>query len=197
MDVVPEVSYRGFEPDAATRALVDREIGKLERYFSRIVSCRVVVDLPHRSRESGNLYHVRIDVSVPGKELVVSRDPSRDERRRNVRVAVTDAFRAMRRQLEEHSREARGEVKEHDAPPHGRVTVLKEGEGYGFLESSDGRSVYFHENAVVEDGFADLSAGQEVRFSESEGIEGPQATAVWPVGKHHPVERRPRKEGWK
>lgn len=132
------------------------------------------------------------------RELVVSRDPARDERRRDVRVAVTDAFHAMRRQLEDHSREIRGDVKEHDAPPHGRVIALKRGEGYGFLESSDGRSVYFHENAVAEDGFADLSVGQEVRFSEEEGIEGPQAAAVWPVGKHHPVEQqRPRKEGWK
>jgi cold shock CspA family protein/ribosome-associated translation inhibitor RaiA len=198
MDVAPEVSYRRFDPNPEIQELVEREIGKLERYFSRVVSCRVVVELPHRSRGSGNLYHVRIDVSVPGKELVVSRDPSRDERRRSARVAITDAFRAMRRQLEEHSQEVRGDVKAHQAPPHGRIVKLKPLEGYGFLESADGRSVYFHENAVTEGELSDLDVGEEVRFSEAEeGIEGPQASAVWPAGEHHVVERRPRKKEWK
>lgn len=197
MDVPPEIAYRGFEPGDALRALVEREIEKLERYYDRIVSCRVMVELPHRRRESGNLYHVRIAVSVPGDELVVSRDPAPDESRRDPHVAIHGAFQAMRRQLEDFSREIRGEVKKHEASPHGRVVQLFPDDGYGFIESADGRTVYFHENAVTEGELTDLEVGTEVRFSEEEGVEGPQATAVQELGKRHVVERKPRKERWK
>lgn len=178
MQVPPEMSFRDFEPSEDLRARVEDEIARLERFHDRITSCRVVVEQPHRSRRSGNLYHVRIDVTVPGRELVVSRDPGDDEARRDPVVAIEQAFSAMQRQLEEASREMRGETKTHAPAPRGRVVRLFPGEGYGFLETPEGREVYFHENAVRNGGFSDLEVGSEVRFSEGRGIEGPQATVV-------------------
>ncbi len=56
---------------------------------------------------------------------------------------------------------------------------------YCFIASSDGREIYFHRNSVADNRFEELEAGQEVRFAESQGDKGPQASFVQPIGKHH------------
>jgi len=178
IQIPPEISYRDFDPSDDLKARVEAEIARLERFYDRITSCRVVVEQPHRRRRSGNLYHVRIDVTVPGRELVVSRDPGDDEGRRDPVVAIEQAFAAMQRQLEDHAREIRGETKTSEGNPTGRVVRLFPGEGYGFLRTPDGRELYFHENAVIDGTFEDLDVGSEVRFAEGQGIDGPQASTV-------------------
>lgn len=183
MQIPPEISYRDFEPSEELKVRVEEEIERLERFYDRITSCRVVVEQPHRRRRSGNLFHVRIDVTVPGRELVVSRDPGDDEARRDPVVAVEQAFAAIQRQLEEHAREIRGETKTHEPTPQGRVARLFPGEGYGFIETAEGRDIYFHENAVVDGSFEDLEVGSEVRFAEEQGVEGPQASTVHIIRK--------------
>ena len=61
-----------FAAISAFIAVVDRQgfapAAKLEEFFSRITSCRVVVEAPHRHHKSGELFHVRIDLGVPGHE---------------------------------------------------------------------------------------------------------------------------------
>lgn len=113
MQIQPEISFRNFEPTDALRLRVLEEVGRLEHFFDGIVTCRIVMEIPHRRRRSGNLYHVRIDVSVPGDELVVSRDPAADRSRADPVVALEDAFAAMQRQLEDYARKLRGQVKSH------------------------------------------------------------------------------------
>jgi cold shock CspA family protein len=83
----------------------------------------------------------------------------------------------------------RQDVKTHEAPLHGKVLRLFPYEGYGFIDMSDGREVYFHRNSVVEGSFDELEEGAEVRVvvAEKEGEQGPQASTVKPVGKHHVV----------
>ena len=55
---------------------IREEAAKLDEFYNRIMACRVVVELPSRHRKCGSLYHVRIDLTVPGEELVVKRQPS-------------------------------------------------------------------------------------------------------------------------
>lgn len=152
----------------------------LDEYYNRIISCHVIVDAPHRHHHKGLLYDVRIDLTVPGAELVIKREPNED-----IYVAIRDAFDAARRQLEDFARRQRGDVKTHETYPHGRVTQLFPEEGYGFLETPDGREIYFHRNSVLHGGFKKLAIGSEVRFAEEEGEKGPQASTVALVGKHH------------
>jgi cold shock CspA family protein len=76
-------------------------------------------------------------------------------------------------------------VKAHETSPHARVAKLFPEEGYGFLETPDGREVYFHRNSVKDSGFDRLEIGTEVRFAEESGEQGPQASAVIIVGKRH------------
>jgi len=131
---------------------------------------------------------VRIDISVPGKDVVVDRAKPANHAHEDVYVAVRDAFEAAVRRLEDHSRKMRGEVKTRATPPHG--TVARMLDDYGFIATTDGQEIYFHRNSVVGDAFDALEVGSEVALAidEKEGVEGPQASTVRPVGKHRIAE---------
>ncbi len=88
----------------------------------------------------------------------------------------------MERQLKEHSRALQGEVKQDVKPDRGTVNSLFPKEGYGFIQTRDGRDIYFHRNSVLDGAFDRLSPGAEVRFSEEEGEKGPQASTVEMAG---------------
>lgn len=171
------------ESDAVERA-VWRHAAELEQFFDRITSCRVAVARPHHRGHRGSLYSVRIDMTVPGDELVVNREHRFDHAHEDVNVAIRDAFRAARRQLEDYVRRMRGQVKSHAAPASGRVGRLFPDDGYGFIEAAGGREVYFHRNAVVTGDFSRLRTGDEVRFAEEMGEKGAQATTVHVAHPH-------------
>lgn len=186
--VVPlQVVFRDMQPSAAVEAKIRERTQELAQYYGEIMSCRVVVEQHHRHHHQGNLFHVRIDLKVPRGELVASRDPGKHHAHEDVYVTIRDAFDAIRRQLEDHARRWRGQVKKHETPPHGRVVELYPSADYGKIETPDGRRVYFHRNSVVEGDFAELKVGAEVRFAEESGELGPQATTVYVIGKHHLV----------
>lgn len=178
MELPVQVTIRHASVSDAARELIEKKAAELDSFYDRITSCRVVVEAPHRHSHKGILYNIRIDLTVPGAELVIKREPNED-----LYVAIRDAFDAAGRRLEEHARRLRGDVKTHEAAPRGRVTRLFPGEGYGFLETPEGREVYFHRNAVLNGGFDRLEVGTEVRFAEEMGEKGPQASTVTPVGR--------------
>jgi cold shock CspA family protein/ribosome-associated translation inhibitor RaiA len=177
MQLAPQVTFRNMDPSPAVEARVRRKVAGLERFFPRVTGCSVLVEAPHRHHRKGKLYHVRIDLTVPGEELVVGRGPAEHEAHQDVYVAVRDAFDAVRRELEDYARRADGRVKVDVRPARGRVTKLFPREDYGFLEASDGREIYFHRNSVLDD-FDRLSPGAHVRFAEEAGEKGPQASTV-------------------
>jgi cold shock CspA family protein len=75
------------------------------------------------------------------------------------------------------------------------VTRVLAEQGFGFLETTDGRQVYFHRNSVANDEFDRLRPGMGVHYVEEQGLDGPQAVAVWVVEKTGPgvshTEERP------
>lgn len=180
MQIPPEISYRNVEPSERIEEKIREEIGKLERYFDRITRCRVVVDVPHRHSEQGNRYHVGIRLTVPTTELVVSRDPGDDRGHHDLEVAVTDAFQAMRRQLDEYvGRLRRDQEKTREGLRSGVVVRLVPEDRYGFIRTPDGRDVYFHEHTLVSSDYEELGVQTPVRFVEEEGDKGPQAREVY------------------
>ena len=183
-----QITFRNMEGSDAMKANIEERAGKLDQVCDQIMSCRVMVEAQHRHRQAGNLYHVRIDLTVPGNELVVSREAHEHHSHTDVYVAIRDAFDAARRQLENYVRQRRREVKSHAAPPHGRISQLFFNEGYGRIETSDNREIYFNRNSLLNGDFEKLEIGSEVSFSEEEGDNGPQASTVKIVGKHHYVE---------
>jgi len=183
-----QITFRDIEPSEAIEAKIRERAAKLERFHSRILRCQVVVEQLQRHRAKGDLFNVNVELSVPGAEpIVANRTPTDRVSHEDVYVAIRDAFDAAVRQVEGTLRRQRGDVKTHEIPPHGRIVRLAPLDGYGFLETPDGLEVYFHENAVVSGKLSDLTVGSEVRFAmvPKEGVKGPQASSVQPVGKHH------------
>ena len=189
MQIPLDITFRHMDSSAAVEANIREKADKLERYFDRIVGCRVVVEAPHRHKHKGKLYSISINISVPGKEIVVNNKRSKDHAHEDPYVAVRDTFNAAARKLEDHSRKVRGAVKTHEAPPHGKIVRLFSYEGYGFILLADGQEIYFHRNAVTNGGFDALEVGGEVRVAVAEGesANGPQASSVTAIGKHHIV----------
>ncbi len=173
MRIPLQVTFRNFPPSAAIETSINEKSAKLDRYYDRIMACRVVVEESQRRRHQGKLYSIRIDVTVPGKELAVTREEDED-----VYVAIRDAFDAVCRKLEEHGERRRGDVKSHEMPPFGRVIRVFPDADYGFIRTPDDREIYFHRNSVIEGDFSSLKFGTEVTYIEEQGKEGPQAARV-------------------
>jgi cold shock CspA family protein len=188
-----QITFRNLDRSDTVEAKIRDRVDELEKFHPGIVSCRVVIEAPNRHHKHGRLFHIRVDLKVPGKEVVVKRDPPEHHAHEDIYVAVRDCFDAVRRQLEDHSRRQRGDVKTHEEQSHGRVTQILPKERYGLIAGSDGEEVYFHPHAVIDGSFDQLCVGDEVRFvvHAGEGEKGPQASTVIPVGKHHPTPPQP------
>jgi ribosomal subunit interface protein len=183
-----QITFRGMSSSPAVEARVREKIAELEQFFDRIIGCHVVVALPEQHSRKGNLFEVQIELSVPGGPPIVVGHRHHDKQQyEDVYVALRDAFKAAKRQLQDHSRKLRGQVKAHEVPTHGRIWHLVPQERYGFIMSSDKVEIFFHENALVEVDYDDLEVGAEVRYvvHENEGEKGPQASSVSLVGSHH------------
>jgi ribosomal subunit interface protein len=179
MQIPVEITLRDIPHSDAVEARIREKIEKLDRFHERVMSCRVTVESPQQRKHQGKLYSVHIDMKVPGGgELVVNRMQNED-----IYVGIRDAFNAAARQLEDHVRRQRGDVKTHDVPHIGRVIQMFPAQGYGFIETPDRRQIYFHRNSVAQPGFDRLEIGTEVEFVEETGNEGPQARMV-SLGKH-------------
>jgi ribosomal subunit interface protein len=184
MQIAPQVSFQGIPVSDAVERACWEECEKLERFYDRITSCRVVITEPHQRHRKGNLYSVRIDLTVPGREIVVSREQAEHRTAQDVHLALREAFAEARRQLQDHvRRQEPHRAKRHESELLGRVTRLDAFNGFGFLEAPDGREVYFHENCVRGGSFEGLELGARVRFGEGQGERGPQATWIQPVSE--------------
>lgn len=114
MRVPAEIHFEGLPPSDFIEARVRDEIVKLEQFFDKIISCRVVIEKPHKHQNKGNQYEVRIFLSLPGDHVVsVDRHPGRDETHEDVYVAIRDSFKAARRQLQDQVRKMQGKIKAH------------------------------------------------------------------------------------
>lgn len=107
MELSPQVTFRGMASSEAIEAQVRDRVDKLDRFHPRIMSCRVVVECGHRHQRKGRLYHLSIEIHVPGHEVVVGRDPADHHAHEDMNVAIRDAFDAARRQLEDVARRTR------------------------------------------------------------------------------------------
>ena len=185
MEIPLQLSFRDVpaQRQAELEERIRERADKLERYCDRITSCRVAVERPNLHQESGNDYRVRIDVTVPpGHEVIVRKEPGDNDLHSDLLTVVNGAFDAAERQLKEVVERQRGEVKTHDEPRAIVVRLFRD-ERYGFVKTIDGRDVYFHANSVLDGAFDRLDLGTQVRFEETMGEMGPQATTVQIVDK--------------
>ena len=113
MQLPVQITFRNMDKSPSVEAHILERAEALERFFNRITSCRVAVEADAKRQRKGKLYHVRVDLMVPGKEIVVNRGPAEHHAHEDILVAVRDAFDAAKRQLEDYARSIRGEVKAH------------------------------------------------------------------------------------
>lgn len=182
MQLPLQITFRNFPLSEAVEARIRAKAAKLEEFHPRITSCHVVIEELDRHRHQGRQFTVRLDIRVPGRELVVDRDHHED-----IYVALRDAFNAAGRQLEEVARTQRREVKAHEVPQHGKVARLFPDAGHGFIETADGREFYFSSDNVVGQAFDRLEAGAAVQFVEDVAGDGRQHATRVSAGKHHPL----------
>jgi len=173
MQLQTQIVFRDMPPSDAIEAALRAKAAKLDRFYDRIMSCRVTVGTIRKHKRQGKLYNIRVDVTVPGSEIVVNRDNAED-----IYVAIRDAFDHADRRLEEYARRQRGDVKTHEPESRGRIVRLFGEDGYGFIEKADGTEFYFHRYNVVHPEFDALEVGDEVAFMEEAGGEGLQANRV-------------------
>jgi cold shock CspA family protein/ribosome-associated translation inhibitor RaiA len=196
MRLPPIITFRRLRGTDALEADIRRRLDKLETYCPRIMAARVLMEPTGRHHRDGNRYHVRIDLTVPGEEIVIRREAGArptaralsvpktrkqdepDRTHRYASVAIREAFDAARRRLQDVVRRQRGTVKLHTALPNGRVVRLFPAKAYGFLEASDGHEVYFQKTSVLGRAFDRLDVGSRVAFVEERGEKGPQASTV-------------------
>src|SRR5215472_16312304 len=119
-----QVTFHNMPHDPAVESAIRANAEWLDNYFDRIMSCRVVVDRPHLHHREGNLYQIRIDMKVPGRELVVKREPTEHSDYKDLDIMIRDAFDEARRQLEDHVRRLRGHVKSREPLSHARIARL-------------------------------------------------------------------------
>ena len=130
-----QITFRNMPPSDAVAARVQEEAEKLDEFYKRITSCRVIVEAPHRHHMLGEQVHIRIELGVPGGEIVVRHKPSLHSavqrsggedwekhleakpQHKDIGVAIRDAFKAVRRRLQDYARRQRGQVKVHNVTP--------------------------------------------------------------------------------
>lgn len=130
-----QITFRNMPPSDAVAARVQEEAERLDEFYKRITSCRVIVEIPHRHHVAGDQVHIRIELGVPGGEIVVRHEPTlrsalqrggeeewekhleAHPQHKDISVSIRDAFKSARRQLQDYARRQRGQVKVHDATP--------------------------------------------------------------------------------
>ena len=99
MQVGTQVTFRNMDRSEFVEAATLEKVAKLESVVEKLTSCRVAIEALHRSHHKGHLYHVRIDVTLPGAELVVGNEGHDKQAHEDVYVALRDAFDAMTRMI--------------------------------------------------------------------------------------------------
>jgi ribosome-associated translation inhibitor RaiA len=127
-----QITWRDMAPSTAVEGKIHEEASKLEEFCDRITSCRVMIEIPRRYQSGEYQFHVRIDLTVPGAEIVANHEPTLHSSlqrldgeehakgqelsapHKDVYVAIRDAFKTARRKLQVYAHRQNGAVKHHE-----------------------------------------------------------------------------------
>lgn len=178
-----KISFHDIDASPALEKRVREKVAKLEKIYP-ITSAQVFIKALGNKQRQGRQYSVRIDLKLPGGEVVVSHSPGvakKPKRHEEIYAAMNDAFLAVEKQMRHFKDVMKNEQRLHKPVlASGLVTEINLAKGYGYIETADGDTIYFHENSVQAERFSELKVGRRVRFSiaEGEGVKGPQANIV-------------------
>lgn len=109
-----QIVFHGIAASDAMESHIRGRAAKLEHFHPKLMRCHVTIDQPHRHRQQGNKFSVRLALHVPGEQIVVNKDADED-----VYVALRDAFDAAKRALEEAAWRLRGKSGNGRTPAEG------------------------------------------------------------------------------
>jgi ribosome-associated translation inhibitor RaiA len=107
-----KIEFQNTEPIEAVEFRVRRELAEFEKFYNRLVSCRVEVEAPKHERR-GSVSKVRIDLGVPAKDAVTPAELRGAEAKhdtehlevkaqhKDASMAVHAAFNVARRRMKE------------------------------------------------------------------------------------------------
>jgi cold shock CspA family protein/ribosome-associated translation inhibitor RaiA len=182
MDRPLEIAFHNLDSSPAIETEIRSRVDKLATRYRHLTGCRVAVERLHNQHRTGNIFDVHITLSVPGRDLAVSRQPKKAKQRYahpDIHTSIRDAFDAAERQLESF----KGQLRDDTSAPSanamaGRVMLIEPDADHGFLETPTGTQLYFHRDSVTNARFEDLQQGDSVHYVEEEGDAGPVATKV-------------------
>jgi cold shock CspA family protein len=178
-----QIAFRGMESSPFLEGLIGERVARLGRFHPRIIGCRVVVEVPHRSSESAKTpLGIAVEVEIPDRPKIIAKGAEDRREMKNDHTAVVNrVFEAAERQLQDSADIKGAEVKLHGAEGvTGMVVRLFPEQSYGFVEVEGYPDLYFTRNAVVGGTFDDLAEGVlvHVTLATTEGPMGPQASSV-------------------
>ncbi|KVC49054.1 HPF/RaiA family ribosome-associated protein [Burkholderia diffusa] len=115
-----ELVFQGMPRSEALEAAAARHASRLGRFRQDISHCRVNVVLDEKHDHQGKPFNIRIEVTIPGHQLVSSKECEED-----VYVALRNAFGNVTRMLEDTTRKQRGRGKRDDERPASPVAQSK------------------------------------------------------------------------
>ena len=150
---------------------IGEEVSKLESRYPEIIhDLRFTIVAPSHHRLGA--FEIRAVSTVPGDTIVVKNNGEL------VIPLIGDVFNDLNRQLREYNRKRQHLTRQELSCGIGRIRrVVPKGE-YGFIQSTDGREIYFHKNSLKNCAYDDIQEGDSVEFSVDEGEKGPRATWV-------------------
>jgi len=178
-----QVHFHGLPHSDALEDYIRDHVAKLTTLSRDIVSCRIAIEVEDLRHQTGRHHRVRVDLVLPGKELVVNRTPPASSAHADPYAAIDDAFDDMARSLSRHVQQLHRDVKTHTSERRvGEVKKLFSHDRYGFLTSGapdeTGDEIYFHASSVADEAFDRLKVGSRVHYVEEMSEKGPRARLV-------------------
>jgi ribosome-associated translation inhibitor RaiA len=183
-----QIAFKNMASSEFIEALIRERVERLQRFHNSITGARVVVEVPHRSSESGKLpMGIAVEIDVPGhKPIVAKGEQDRREMKGDQSAIINRVFEAVERQLEQTAAIKNREVKNHGAASGdtGVVVRIVPEQNYGFVEVKDSPDLYFSRDVVASGAFDDIEVGTVVHVTRaaSEGPMGPQASSIKLLG---------------
>src|SRR5262249_54629049 len=110
-----QITFHELPSSAAVEAQIRERMEALERVFDRLTACRVIVEGRHRAQRPAQQFHLRIELTMPGKIITVGTGTAEYQAPDDIFVAVRSAFDAVRKRLDHYASRRRDEIKQHPA----------------------------------------------------------------------------------
>ena len=164
------ITFHEVDHSDALEKRIRTKVDNLLRKHKFIEAIRVTVDMPHHHKHKGNLYQIRIDAHVAGKEVMINKQPGGPlQAHEDPYTAVNSAFKAATKALEKYTDKRQGKVKHHGIPLQGKIVRLEENKGY--IETPTYPEIPFDEHVLSGGAVEDLKVGDFVTFSIAESEE--------------------------